>query len=92
MKIRRNRIYPYPVLSTLSDNFINNTFISDMQFEYDSVVATITIRNTIEDQEIVSFISKGLVKLFCHVECSVTKYRNAFEIPANEIRTRKGCE
>ena len=85
MKVRANRIYPYPVLSESTDNFKDNTFISDVVFEYDSETAFITIRTELHDNKMILLLKEGKVGLYCHIECSVTKYRSAFEIPFNNI-------
>ena len=85
MRVRTNRIYPYPVLSEVTDNFKDNTFNSDVVFEYDSETAFITVKTELHDNKMVLLLSEGKVGLYCHVECSVTKYRSTFEIPSDII-------
>lgn len=81
MKVRTNRLYPYPVLSNSTNDFINNKFEVIRDIEYDSKIATIIIKANIEDQTILRFIKEGKIGLFCNIECSVTKYRYMFEVP-----------
>lgn len=89
MRVRKNRIYPYPVLSVLSDNFLNNRFLSDIVLEYDSEIATVLVKTDIDDEAIIALLKQELIKLFLHIECSVTKYRSAFEIPYEKIKDYK---
>ena len=85
MRVRTNRIYPYPVLSEVTDNFKDNTFNSDVIFEYDSETAFITVKTELHDNKMITLLSEGKVGLYCHIECSVTKYRSTFEIPFGKI-------
>lgn len=85
MKVRTNRIYPYPVLSETTDNFIDNKFDSDIVLEYDSETAYITISIELHDKAILSLIKSGKVGLICHIECSVTKFRQSYDIPTDKM-------
>lgn len=85
MRVRTNRIYPYPVLNNNVDDFVYNKFEVLKDIEYDSEVATVVLNTTIEDKNIISFLKENKVGLFCNIECSTTKYRYMFEIPFESL-------
>lgn len=85
MKVRTNRLYPYPVLSNYVSDFTNNKFDVSRDIEYDSLNATIILKASIEDKTILKMIEDGKIGLFCNVECSVTKFRYMFEIPYDKF-------
>lgn len=86
MKVKNNRLYPYPVLSQDHDDYIDNSFYTDgLSLEHDSETATIKTKIVIGDEMIKSLICDGDISLNCHVECSTTKYRKAFKIGYDEI-------
>lgn len=83
MKISKNRIYPYPIYSELSDDYKNNNFSLEADIEYDSEIASLQLEVKLEDELIRELIINRLVGLYCHVECSSTKYRELFELSLN---------
>lgn len=85
MKVRSNRLYPYPVLSNNSNDFVNNKFEVLKDIEYDSEIATIVLKTAIEDKTILKLLEENRIGLFCNVECSVTKYRFMFEVPYSSL-------
>ena len=86
MKVKNNRLYPYPVLSQDHDDYVDNSFYpNDLSFEHDSETATIKANIVIGDELIKSLIGDGSVSLNCHIECSTTKYRKVFKIGFDEL-------
>ncbi len=83
MKISRNRIYPYPIYSELSEDYKNNDFSLEADIEYDSETASLKLDLVLSDEAIRELILNRLVGLYCHVECSSTKYRELFELSLN---------
>ena len=86
MKVKNNRLYPYPVLSVEHDDYIDNTFEAvkcDVSDDSEDVRLECSI--AINDEIIKDLIKKDVVGLFCHIECSNTKYRKAFRIGNNNI-------
>ena len=84
MRVSRSRLYPYPIYSELTDHYVNNDFSVDADIEYDSENATVTLFVSLLDEQIRDLVNNRLVGLFCHVECSSTKYRELFEISVND--------
>lgn len=85
MQIRTNRIYPYPVLSEMSDDFKDNTFTVERTLEYDATKAIINLKTTISDTAMLNLIKNGKASLNCNIECSTTKYRKLFLVPNDRI-------
>lgn len=83
MRISKNRIYPYPIYSELSEDYKENDFSLDAEIEYDSEMATLLLNVTLKDDVMRELIINRLVGLYCHVECSSTKYRELFELSLN---------
>ncbi len=84
MRISKNRIYPYPIYSELSEDYKENDFSLDAEIEYDSEMATLLLNVTLKDDVMRELIINRLVGLYCHVECSSTKYRELFELSLND--------
>lgn len=80
MRVRTNKLFPYPVLSEYSDSYKDNTFLCDTSFEYDSVTAYIKLKFTLNDQTIKVLLKNDKIGLFFVVDCSETKYRELFPI------------
>lgn len=81
MRVRTNRLYPYPVLCSNNDDFVNNKFDVSRDIEYNSENATVVIKASIEDKTILKLIEESKIGLYVNVECSVTKFRFMFEVP-----------
>lgn len=84
MKVSRNRIYPYPIYSSLTEDYCENDFDIDADIEYDSENAIVKITSSLKDVVMRDYIENKLVGIFCHIECSSTKYREMFELQLNE--------
>ena len=83
MRVSKNRIYPYPIYSELTEDYINNDFALDAEIDYDSEIAILKLDVSISDIKIRELIENRLVGLYCHIECSATKYRKLFELSIN---------
>ena len=80
MKIKQNRIYPYPVYSELTNDYNNNDFTAEIELEYDSELATINITPILSNEAIIELLENDYADLYCHIECSSTKYRELFDV------------
>jgi len=92
MRIKTNRIYPYPIYSEFKDDYKNNRFLVDPNIEYDSENAVITLDVTLEDEKIFDLVENNVVGFFCHVECSSTKYRKMTQVFLQEGQTHYEIE
>jgi len=84
MKVNEKRIFPYPVYREGSNDYKNVVFNTNIELFYDSLMATIQFQIFIDDEAICTLIENNQVGLFCHVECSKTKYREMFELDGTE--------
>jgi hypothetical protein len=80
MRIRTNRIYPYPVYSVFSCDYNDNSFVADADIEYNSDNATVNLDITLNDVELKNLIDCKKVGLYCHLDSPVTKFRDVFEV------------
>lgn len=87
MKVRNNRLYPYPILYSNSNDYINNKFNTECELEYDQDNAMVLLNVEISDSKMLELIKDGIVGIYCHIECSSTKYREIFEIKTMERDT-----
>lgn len=84
MRIRSNRIYPYPVFSVFSRDYSNNSFKVESDIEYDAETATVLLDVELADSQINDLICSQKAGLYCHLDCPTTKYREIFEVKLNE--------
>lgn len=84
MKVRTNKLFPYPVLSVFSDSYKDNVFLCDTTFEYDSVTAYFKLHYNLNDEGMKKLLIEGKVGLFFIVDCSETKYRELFKVTLDE--------
>lgn len=84
MKIKQDRLYPYPVYSQYSDDYKDNRFTCDVDLEYDSETASVKLEIVISDDKLYELVEDNNIGIYCHIECSSTKYRELFEIIPKE--------
>ena len=72
MRIRSNRLYPYPILCTNSLDYSDNSFNANIDIEYDSEIATILIEIELGDAEIGKLIREREVGIYCHLDSPTT--------------------
>ena len=94
MKIKSSRLYSYPVLSLLYDDYIDSNFVIEVKAFKQSKKLLININCTLDNTDLLSLINKKQAKVVCHFECQKTKLRytkdlaignNNFEIPNANI-------
>lgn len=84
MRVRTNKLFPYPVLSEFNDSYKDNTFSCETNFEYDSVNGFFTFSYSLNDEKILKFLKEGKVGLYFVVDCSETKYRELFSVELDD--------
>lgn len=84
MKVRTNRLFPYPILSVFNDSYKDNSFLSEIIFEYDSITAYFTFKYSINDAEILRLLKENDICLYFEIDCSETKYREIFKVELDE--------
>ena len=76
MKIRNTRMFSYPVLSNMYDDYKNSTFNIKVEAQKNKSTMIITVEPIIECQPIIDLINNGNAKMIIHFECGRTRYRS----------------
>lgn len=84
MKVRTNKLFPYPVFSKFNDSYKNNEFLCETSFEYDSITAYLKFQYTLEDKIIFELLKSEKIGLYFIIDCSETKYRELFSVKLDE--------
>lgn len=94
MKIRSSRLYSYPVLSPMYDNYKNSKFEIKVRAYKKVKTLSLNIDCLLDNKEILSLIDQHKAEIVCHFECQKTKLRytkllsvgeNLFDIPSASI-------
>lgn len=80
MKIKNSRLYPYPVLSELLDDYVDNTFNVEVLISQEIDIFKFNVNVKLTNSDMLKIIETNKAKLYMHVECSTTKYRGSFVI------------
>ena len=73
----RSKLYPYPVLSPDSDDYLGSSFINDINVERDGYNIKILLSSLLENEELETLISVGKAQYVYHIECAQTGFRRA---------------
>lgn len=71
----QNRMYPYPVISTESDDYINSKFEAEIDVEQGINDITLNIKIVLENNDILKYIDDRKIEYIVHIECTNTYYR-----------------
>lgn len=71
----RYKLYPYPVLSNYSDDYINSSFDSAIEVRREGYNIVISVVSEIKDPELEALIKEGKAAFVYHLECAQTGYR-----------------
>ena len=94
MKIKSSRLYSYPVLSAMYDDYINSRFSIKVKAYKKAKNLLLNINCNLDNEELISLINTNKAKIVCHFECQKTKLRytkdliigdNSFEIANTDI-------
>ena len=81
----RHRLYPYPVLSETTDDYINSNFNMELQVSQGIREICFTISLKLTNNEIQQMIYNGLAEYVIHIECPYTAYRTVIKTDETEI-------
>lgn len=85
MDIRR-RLYPYPVLSNTTDDYINSSFNMDLQPYKGLREICLSISLQLDNEEIRQLIVNEKAEYVIHIECPYTSYRTVIKTDETEIK------
>lgn len=71
----RYKLYPYPVLSNYSDDYINSSFDSAIEVKREGYNIVISVVSEIKNSELEALIKEGKAAFVYHLECAQTGYR-----------------
>lgn len=97
MKISSSRLYPYPILSPMYDDYVNSTFKIEVKAYKKVKKLLLRIHCELQNDELLELIKEKKAKVVCHFECPKTKFRyltdlkladNSFEIKSSDINNQ----
>ncbi|MDA9471601.1 hypothetical protein [Enterococcus sp. 5H] len=71
----REKLYPYPVLTNYSDDYIESKFETDVKIEIIGYEVILSFTSVLDNCELLNLIRDGKAKYAYHIECTQTSYR-----------------
>lgn len=75
MKIRESRMFPYPVLSSMNDDYIDSEFKIFVKAQKNRKVLRLEIVPFLRCETLASQIKENMAEMVVHFECGRTRYR-----------------
>ena len=75
----RYKLYPYPVLSSFSNDYVDCSFISNIQVVRDVRDIIIKMNVIMDNVELQNLIDSNKAEYLFHIECSQTSYRSVLK-------------
>ena len=85
MKIRNTRIFPYPVLSSMYDDYINSAFSIELKAKKTKKSLFFEITPIIQCNTLLSLLSQNKAELVAHFECAQTRFRTIKKLVVNQV-------
>lgn len=85
MDIKKSRLYPHPVLTNYSNDFIDSEFTVDVKQEKVGEALSIHFKVNLNNEQLKEMIKKQLATLVFHVENPITCYRKIFKSWEEEL-------
>lgn len=79
------KLYPYPVLSFYSDDYVDSSFDTEIDVTKDGYDIRIDFLSSLNNAELEQYLTEGKVKFVYHLECAQTGYRTALQTSENEF-------
>lgn len=80
------KLYPYPVLWSLNDDYNNSSFTVDISARNEYKKTTITAEFDLNNSDLKKYISNGEAEYLIHIECSLTAFRQVVASIDNQIK------
>ena len=84
----KHRLYPYPVLSDMTNDYVNSSFGMQLEVSQGMKEICLLISLQLENKEIEQLIADGEAEYVVHIECPYTSYRTVIKTDENEIQKR----
>lgn len=82
----RHRLYPYPVLSDNTSDYVNSSFSMDLQVSQGMREICFHISLNLLNEEIEKLIINGMAEYVLHIECPYTSYRTVIKTDESEMK------
>lgn len=82
----RHRLYPYPVLSDMTNDYVNSSFGMQLEVSQGMKEICLSIALQLDNKEIEQLIDEGEAEYVIHIECSYTSYRTVIKTDESEIQ------
>lgn len=84
----RHRLYPYPVLSDMTNDYVNSSFGMQLEVSHGIKEICLLISLQLKNKEIEQLIADGEAEYVMHIECPYTSYRTVIKTDESEIQKR----
>lgn len=84
----RHRLYPYPVLSDMTNDYVNSRFGMQLEVSHGIKEICLLISLQLKNKEIEQLIADGEAEYVMHIECPYTSYRTVIKTDESEIQKR----
>lgn len=87
MRIKSNRLFSYPVLTSMNDDYVNCFFKTTIKAMKRVRNLQISIECELDNSELLNLLEVSKAEIICHIECSKTKLRyiEKLELGINNI-------
>ena len=87
MRIKNNRLFTYPVLTNMNDDYVNCSFKTLIKATKRVRSLEISIECELDNNELLKLLEDDRIEIICHIECSKTKLRyiEKLELGINNI-------
>lgn len=81
------KLYPYPVLWTLNDDYSNSSFSAEITAKNEYKKTTIIADFDLVNDDLKNYISNGQAEYLIHIECSLTAFRKVLTSADSHIES-----
>lgn len=81
----RYKLYPYPVLSGYSDDYVDSSFTTAIELKKDGYNIKVEFLAELNNTELQQHLKAGNVKIVYHIECAQTGFRIALQTSNAEL-------
>ena len=85
MEIKRDKLYPYPVLAHDSDDYVGSSFEAAIDAKHDGCNVEIDFSVELKNEELQEYLISGDVKNVYHLECAQTGYRTVLQTSSTKF-------
>ncbi len=91
----KDKVFPYPVIKTYEDDYVNSTFKCEASYDGDEEKVVITFNMFLNNERLVELLSQNKISFLVHVEESRTMFRETLrfnemsktlEIPLDSVK------